>query len=185
MADIATLAVNGTYTVENLMKNSGSFGDVRFEPFFFVFRLSCLQTLVIHLSKKLSEYILKLLPPRGWNYSSEPDHFQPPSKSSTSQNIRQRTRPYILILANLKAHLPLESAVILLCFPLHHQISLLHHTLVDAIVVSILNFDVLCLTSALLRWFDDGSVTRLAFNQRAKRQGFCVGDRQEIVKHKS
>ena len=28
---------------------------------------------------------------------------------------------------------------------------------VDAIIVSILNFDTLCLISALLRWFDDGS----------------------------
>ena len=29
---------------------------------------------------------------------------------------------------------------------------------VDAIIVSILNFDTLCLISVLLRWFDDGPV---------------------------
>ena len=64
-------------------------------PFSVVFRIQ----FGYHLSKYLSKYIRKHLLPQLRSCSSEPDRFKPPSKCCTSKNIRQRTGPYILIIA--------------------------------------------------------------------------------------
>ena len=70
-------------------------------PFSFVFHwpCQCLQNLVNHLSKYFFKYISNFLFSLGRSCSSKSNHFKPPSKSSTSKNIRQWTGPCVLIIA--------------------------------------------------------------------------------------